>query len=153
VKAGKDNILNIMFFLTPKGDVAYLYDTDTLRQALEKMENHRYSAIPIIGEKSGKYIGTVTEGDILWYIKETGDFSLYATEDVWLMEVKRSRDNQPVNANSDMEEMMEKVMNQNFVPVTDDNGRFIGIITRKDIILYLKAKMSAEEDALDTLKT
>ena len=39
-----------------------------------------------------------------------------------------------------MEELFEKITNQNFVPVTDDRGIFIGIITRKDIITYLSAK-------------
>ena len=40
--------MNILFFLTPKIDVAYVYDCHTIRQALEKMEFHRYSSIPII---------------------------------------------------------------------------------------------------------
>ena len=30
--------MNILFFLTPKSDVAYISEDDTLRQALEKME-------------------------------------------------------------------------------------------------------------------
>ena len=40
--------MNILFFLTPKSEVAYISEEDTLRQALEKMEYHKYSAIPII---------------------------------------------------------------------------------------------------------
>ena len=56
--------MNILFFLTPKSDVAFLYDDETLRQALEKMEYHKYSAVPVIS-RSGKYIGTITEGDML----------------------------------------------------------------------------------------
>ena len=68
--------MNILFFLTPKSEVAYLYDTDSLAQALEKMESHRYSAIPIIGEVSGKYLGTLTEGDLLWHIKNSIPFNI-----------------------------------------------------------------------------
>ena len=60
--------MNILFFLTPKSEVAFIYDDQTLRQALEIMEHHRYSAVPIIN-KLGKYIGTITEGDMLWGIK------------------------------------------------------------------------------------
>ena len=33
-----------------------------------------------------------------------------------------------------------KIMNQNFVPVLDDQKNFIGIITRKDVISYLCKK-------------
>ena len=61
--------MNILFFLTPKENVAHLDDDDTLRQALEKMEHHGYSAIPMLS-KDGKYKGTIKEGDILWYIKD-----------------------------------------------------------------------------------
>ena len=60
--------MNILFFLTPKSEVAYISEEDTLRQALEKMEYHKYSAIPIIS-RTGRYIGTLTEGDLLWGIK------------------------------------------------------------------------------------
>ena len=60
--------MNLLFFLTPKAEVAYLYDDFTLRQAIEKMEYHRYSSIPILNRK-GEYVGTITEGDILWAVK------------------------------------------------------------------------------------
>ena len=58
--------MNILFFLTPKSDVAYIEDSFSLRQILEKMEIHRYSAIPILSN-TVEYFGSITEGDILWY--------------------------------------------------------------------------------------
>lgn len=131
--------MNILFFLTPKSEVAHVYDTDTLRQVLEKMENHRYAAVPVIRKKDGCYIGTLTEGDILWYIKEHGDLSLRKAEEVSMTAVRRNFDNEPVDVN--MEDLMNKAMNQNFVPVIDDRKRFIGIITRKDLIQYLCRKL------------
>ena len=67
--------MNILFFLTPKVDVAYIYDTFSLRQVLEKMEYHKYSCIPVINEK-GKHVGTITEGDLLWGLKKRGDLNL-----------------------------------------------------------------------------
>ena len=60
--------MNILFFLTPKSDVAYISEDDTLRQALEKMEHHKYSAVPIVS-RTGRYVGTLTEGDLLWGMK------------------------------------------------------------------------------------
>lgn len=60
--------MNILFFLTPKSEVAYIHDDESLRQVLEKMEYHKYSAVPIIS-RQGTYVGTITEGDLLWYIK------------------------------------------------------------------------------------
>lgn len=133
--------MNILFFLTPKSEVAYIYDTDSLRQALEKMENHRYSAIPLISKKEGHYIGTLTEGDLLWYIKDKSNLSLKEAEDISIMEIPRKWDNEPVDVDVNMEDLLNKAMNQNFVPVIDDRKRFIGLITRKDLIQYLCKKL------------
>ena len=41
---------------------------------------------------------------------------------------------------SNMEDLLDLTLNQNFVPVVDDLNRFIGIITRKDIIKYFYKK-------------
>lgn len=60
--------MNILHFLTPKSEVAYLYDDFSLRQALEKMEYHQYSAIPVI-TREGEYVGVITEGDLLRILK------------------------------------------------------------------------------------
>lgn len=133
--------MNILFFLTPKSEVAYVYDTDSLRQALEKMENHKYSAVPIISREDGRYMGTLTEGDLLWSIKEKNDLSLREAEDISIMSIKRKWDNEPVDVDVNMEDLLNKAMNQNFVPVIDDGRRFIGIITRKDLIQYLCRKL------------
>ena len=46
------------------------------------------------------------------------------------------RGNSPVNAGAKMEDLLDKAMQQNFVPVLDDNKSFIGIITRRDIMKY-----------------
>lgn len=127
--------MNILFFLTPKSEVAFIYDDETLRQALEKMEHHKYAAVPIIN-RMGKYIGTITEGDMLWGIKNQYNLNLRDAEHVSVSSMSRRQDNQPVYVDASMEDLMDKAMNQNFVPVVDDQENFIGIITRKDIIRY-----------------
>lgn len=131
--------MNILFFLTPKNDVAFIYDHDTLRQALEKMEYHKYSAVPMIN-RQGKYIGTLTEGDLLWGIKNQYDLNLKEAENVPISKIPRRLDNKPVSADAAMEDLIDKALNQNFVPVIDDQKNFIGIITRKDIIRYFYEK-------------
>ena len=57
--------MNIAFLLQPKNDTAFLYDDFTLRQGLEKMKHHGYTAIPVI-DREGKYVTTISEGDFLW---------------------------------------------------------------------------------------
>ena len=41
---------------------------------------------------------------------------------------------------ADVDELLTLAMNQNFVPVVDDLGSFIGIVTRRDIIRHLTEK-------------
>lgn len=137
--------MNILFFLTPKEDVAYVSESDSLRQVLEKMENHGYTAVPLLS-KDGKYIGTITEGDLLWAIKEMKFPAEKELEKVRITSVKRRRDNQAVNIMANMEDIFEKVTNQNFVPVVDDNRVFIGIVTRKDILLFLAGKLKEQKE-------
>ncbi len=131
--------MNILFYLVPKNSVMFLYEDYTLRQALEKMEYHKYSAVPIINRR-GTYIGTLTEGDILWELKERHASNLHEAEDIFLRQIHRKRDNQPVNVNCNIEDLVMTSMNQNFIPVIDDNGIFIGIVTRKSIIAYCYQK-------------
>ena len=132
--------MNILFFLKPKAEVAFVYDYHTLRQAMEIMEYHKYSSIPMIN-REGKYVGTITEGDLLWGLKKLNILNLKGSEDIAITKIARRADYRPVSADSNMEDLMEKAMDQNFVPVIDDQENFIGIITRKDIIGYCYEKI------------
>ena len=135
--------MNILFFITPKSEVAYIYDDYTMRQALEKMEYHRYSAIPIIN-RSGEYVGTITEGDLLWYLKKNVNLEMKTIEGIHINDVNRRMDNKPVSINADIEDLISKAMNQNFVPIIDDQNIFIGIIKRRDIIDYCYKKLKKD---------
>ena len=132
--------MNILYFLTPKAEVAFEYDYNKLRHAMEIMEYHKYSSIPMIN-REGKYVGTITEGDLLWGLKKLNILNLKGAEDIAITKIARRADYRPVSADSNMEDLMEKAMDQNFVPVIDDQENFIGIITRKDIIGYCKEKI------------
>lgn len=147
-KGKRSERMNILFFLTPKSEVAYINENDTIRQALEKMEYHKYSAVPIIS-RTGRYVGTLTEGDLLWGIKNQFNLDLKGAEKIPVTAVRRRMDNRPVTAGEDMEDLIMKAMNQNFIPVLDDKKSFIGIITRKDIIKYFYQKYRSfqEEEA------
>lgn len=135
--------MNILFFLTPKSEVAYVYAEESLKQALDRMEEHKYSAVPVL-TKQGRYIGTLTEGDLLWYIKDKMD-CLEEGGRIPVTDIPRRLDNYPVSIGCKMEDLLEKAMNQNFVPVLDDNKSFIGIVTRKDIMRYFSQNYKKAE--------
>ncbi len=125
--------MNILFYLKPKTLIEYVYEDYTVRQVIEKMEIHRYSAIPIIS-RSGEYVGTISEGDILWFFKEREYFDLIDSEGITISEIKRFRDNLPIKIDANVEDLINISISQNFIPVIDDRNMFIGIVTRQDII-------------------
>ena len=47
---------------------------------------------------------------------------------------------------SDMEDLLDKAMRQNFVPVIDDQKNFIGIVTRRDIMQYICSSCKKEQE-------
>lgn len=127
--------LKIAFFLVPKLEVVHLSPDATMRQALEKMEFHRYTAVPLVDDE-GRYVGTLTEGDLLWKLKNTPGLDFSQTHRISLRDVPRRVNNQPVHIEAEMESLVSLAAVQNFVPVIDDQGIFIGIIRRREIIEY-----------------
>ena len=132
--------MNIAFFLTPKNEVVCENEDSTMRQVMEKMEYHGYTAIPII-DREGKYVETLTEGDLLWQLKNTHDLNFKNTESIKVKDITKRIIHKSVSITSNIESLISLAVSQNFVPVTDDNGTFIGIIKRSDIINYCFREM------------
>ena len=135
---------NILFFLTPKAMCSFLYDDYTIRQALEKMEAAHYAALPILNRR-GEYRGSLTEGDVLWAMKNMCYMDLRQAEARRITEIIRRKEYIPVRVTTSMNELVERAANQNFVPVVDDKDTFIGLITRKAIIKYCQQELFPEE--------
>lgn len=132
--------MNIAFFLTPKKEVAFEKNSSTMRQALEKMEFHRYTAIPILDSK-GRYVGTLTEGDLLWKLKNSPELDFKNTSKIYIKDILMHVTNKPVHIDCNIEDLIVASITQNFIPVIDDNNIFIGIIKRSDIITFCYEKM------------
>ena len=123
---------------------AFVYDDYTVRQALEKMESAGYAALPILS-KHGEYRGTLTEGDLLWAIKNMCYMDMRQAESHRIMEISRRKDNVPVRVTASMQDLIDRAAGQNFVPVVDDKETFIGIVTRKAIIKYCQQRLFPQE--------
>ena len=132
--------MNIAFFLTPKKEVVFESLSNTMRQAMERMEFHRYTAIPILDD-DGKYTGTLTEGDLLWELKNTPELDFNNTSKVKISDLSMHMHFDPVHIDTNIEDLVAASISQNFVPVVDDNDIFIGIIKRSDILTYCYEKL------------
>ena len=135
---------NILFFLTPKALCAFVYDDYTVRQALEKMEASGFAALPILN-KRGEYRGTLTEGDLLWALKNMCYMDMRQAEARRIMEINRRKDYVPVRVTTGMQDLVQRASGQNFVPVVDDKDTFIGIVTRSAIIKYCSQQLFPED--------
>ena len=122
--------------LIPKSQVDYIEDDDTVRQGIEKFRHHGYTAVPLVN-KRGKYLGTISDKDFLTYVIDHNNANLKAMEEVSIKEILRPTFNPPVSIDADMLSLFEHVMDQNFVPVVDCRGLFVGIITRRAVLNYI----------------
>jgi CBS domain-containing protein len=138
--------MNILYYLLPKAEVEFVYDDFTIRQALEKMEYHHYSTIPVVSRK-GKYVGSISEGDILWEIKRYR-LNLDDCEKHPISSIAPHKKIAPISGDKDMSELVDIIINQNFVPVVDDLDNFIGIVTRKAVINYLMNELNKTKQKL-----
>lgn len=127
--------MEISSFLLPKDQVSFITSSLSMLEAMEQLEQHYYSAIPIIDDE-GKYVGTLSEGDLLWKLKNTADLDFKNIREVTVSDIQRHVHNESVEIHAQMEDMLTLAADQNFVPVVDSTGIFLGIIRRKDIIEY-----------------
>ena len=137
--------MNIAFFMTPKAESAFLYSDFTVRQALEKMHFHGFSAVPVL-DREGHYLGTLSEGDFLWFIVkgeggEPHTMAIEELEKINLSEFDFSVDkNPPIKISSSMDDLLNRALAQNFIPIVDDRNLYIGIVTRQAVIRYFYEK-------------
>ncbi|MBR4484910.1 MAG: CBS domain-containing protein [Erysipelotrichaceae bacterium] len=127
---------NVLFLLTPKTQLAYLKDSMNVRQALEKMRAHGFTAIPLISEE-GEYLGTISEGDLLWHIVNGEKISMEDLEETKITSLLRKNRFPAVNVDAEIGELVNLIINQNFVPVVDDRNVLMGIVTRRRVMQEL----------------
>ena len=125
--------MNIFFFLKPKVEVSYLTESCPVQQAMQDMLRSGFTAIPVVNAK-GMYIGTITEGDFLRLVLH---YPREKLEQLTVGQVELRVHHRSVSIDAKLEDMVELVTEQNFVPVVDGRGMFCGIVTRRDVITYL----------------
>ncbi len=134
--------MNVAFFLVPKSHVAYLTAGSSFRQGMEKLRRYGYTAIPVIS-REGRYLGSVNEGDFLWNIMSMGSIESRDLEQARIDDIISDRTT-PVRVTATIDDLLDRLLDQNFVPVVDDRDMFMGIVTRRAVLSYLMGK-SAEE--------
>ena len=132
--------VNILFFLRPKSDVAVICSSMLVEDALRIMRKTNYTALPV-NDTQGEYVGTLPQGDLLWYLHDSKDMKRSVLSPI--KAVPRLHDNASIPVSTDMESLLNRMLEQNFAPVTDDRGVFIGIVTRRSIMEYFMRRLDS----------
>ncbi len=131
--------MNIIKLMIPKINVVYVREDDSMRQGLEKMRIHGYTTVPVISS-DGRCVGTVSEGDYLWYMVSNGCPDMRSLEEVGIREILNTKRNPAVTIDVEPETLYQRITECTFVPITDDRGCFIGIVTRRAVLSYFRDK-------------
>ena len=86
-------------------------------------------------------MGTLSEGDVLRFIKNQANFNLKLAENMLVKDIDHYRPYQSVKIDALISEVFALSLEQNFIPVVDDKDVYIGIIKRKEVIKYLSDKI------------
>ncbi len=128
--------MNVLRFLVPKSSVEYISSDATIRQAYEKMRYHSYVAIPVLDD-DGTYVGTLRKDDIYKYFFDKGEIDFRMAEKEGIKHLLDTEATRPLYHNSRIEDMMDGLLEHNFIPIVDDRGCFIGIVLRRDVLNFL----------------
>lgn len=132
--------MNILFFMIPKSQVCYAEEHWSLRQVAEKMIANDLTSIPVLN-RDGKYVGAISEGDMFRFIKLKANMNYKQAESTPISSLRHEREVEPIRFDAEMKDLVRLAGKQNFVPVLDENGILMGIVTRKAIIGYLDEKL------------
>ncbi len=125
--------INIVKIMIPKVYTAYLNYNDTIQTGLEVFAECGYTALPVVKD-NGEYAGCVTEGDFLRYILSAGSF------DAKIKTIIRGGFIKALKILTDEKQVLEALLDQNFVPIVDDRNCLCGIITRRSFMKYITEK-------------
>ena len=120
--------------IIPKNKVEYLYSDITVGDALRKIGKKKFAMVPVIERVSERYLYSLSAGDILYEILKKDDIK--ACKNEMLAEVTIDRLIVPCHKDTELADLADLAIAQNFVPIVDGNGTFLGIVTRRSILDY-----------------
>ena len=128
--------MKISFFLIPKMETAYMFEYETIRQALEKMEYYRYNSLSVLDEK-GRYKYSLSATDFFHYMKHHPGTTYENTDEICLSQVTPQVDITPIDINDDVENLVKTLLKQEYTPVIDGKQIYIGEVSVTEIIEFI----------------
>ncbi len=126
--------MNIIKMMIPKSMTVYVHEDSSVRQGLEAISRHSYTAIPVL-DGQDRYVGSVAEGDFLRFLMEREE-PLRELERCRIKDVIRKDFCPAISIDSDADTVIDAILEQNFIPVVDSRNTLCGIVTRRRLIAY-----------------
>lgn len=122
-------------FMIPADNVANVIDQHTLSTGLLILTQSNYTMIPVLSAES-KLMGVISMSMIIKAVMTVDAIEMERLNELKVRDVMLC---QPVRvqANCNLAEVLNYLIDQNFVCVVDGDNRFIGIITRKNVMQRL----------------
>lgn len=136
-------LMNIAKIMIPRACTVFLNEKQTVRQGWEVMTRNGYTAIPVLDAEQ-HYVGTVSEGDFLRHVLDTGSLDKQDMENHRVRELVRRDFCPAISIDADESEVVSAALNQNFVPIVDSRNTLCGILTRRGVIAHLAEKQGIE---------
>lgn len=127
--------MNIAKIMIPKVCTVFIHENDTVRQGIEVMKCHGYTAIPVL-DSDERYIGCISDSDILRHVLNSGTTDLREHEKFRIEEILRRDFCPPLDIRAELDDVTDSLLRQNFVPIVDDRQFLCGIVTRRSLLMY-----------------
>ncbi len=127
--------------LKPKGMVSYIYSDLSAGDGLKEFIDGGYTAVPVI-DRDGIYMGVVSERDFLYRILDAGSVEAVNENGLTVADLVNDTRFEAVTIDADINALLDRIVEQNFVPVVDSRGMFSGIVTRKDVLMRMEYKLA-----------
>ncbi|MDK2936424.1 MAG: hypothetical protein PWP62_1432 [Eubacteriaceae bacterium] len=127
---------NHLFHLLPKSNTVFLNSTDSYQQAYNMFILTNYTALPVINKK-GQYVGTICEGDLLRVLSLSMTHPEIILDTFEIKDIEFKTKTEVARINESFDRLVSLAVSQNFIPVVDDQGVFIGILRRQELIREL----------------
>lgn len=122
-------------FMIPADNVANVIDQHTLSTGLLILTQSNYTMIPVLSAES-KLMGVISMSMIIKAVMTVDAIEMERLDELKVRDVMLS---QPVRvqSNCNLADVLNYLIDQNFVCVVDGDNRFLGIITRKNVMQRL----------------
>ena len=112
----------------------------TIEEALRILVNHKITGLPVL-DRGGKMMGVLSEYDIL---RQLAQVKRIGPAD-FRKKITFSHKVDSISESTPLTHIMKEFVDTRFrrLPVVDDQGKLVGIITRRDLmrVFYYRAKL------------